>query len=118
MYTVELDDIAARELAKWARLRGVDPSVLASEAILAYFRAQAERILDEEDEAFKRLHPELVKSIFGEYAAIHRGELVDHDRDLSALYLRISQRFDDYPVLLRRVKSEPEEVFTILSPRI
>lgn len=118
MNTVELDEIAARELAKWARLRAVDPSVLASEAIRAHLRAETHRILEEEDIAYKRLHPELVQTIFGEYAAIHGGELVDHDIDLAALYERIEQRFEGIPVLLRKVKSDPEEVIFVRSPRI
>jgi hypothetical protein len=118
MNTVELDEIAARELANWARAHAVDPSVLASEAILAHLRLQAERKLDEEAEAFKRLHPELVQSIFGEYAAIHDGELVDHDVNLATLYGRIQKRFEGIPVLLRKVKTDPEEVIYVRSPRI
>lgn len=118
MNTVELGEMTARELAKWARAREVDPSVLADEVIRAYLRAEAHRILEEEDKAFKRLHPELVQSIFGEYAAIHDGELVDHDVDQVALFLRVEERFGGLPVFIRRVKSEPEEVFVVRSPRI
>jgi hypothetical protein len=118
MNTVELQERTARELAMLARAREVDPSVLADEAVRAYLRAERHRALEEEDKAYKRLHPDLVHSIFGEYAAVHGGELVDHDVDLLALYLRVEKRFEDLPVLIRKVKSEPEEVIVVRSPRI
>lgn len=118
MNTVELDERTARELANWARARAVDPSVLASEAVRAHLRAERHRALEEEDKAYQRLHPDLVQSIYGEYAAVYGGELVDHDADLLALYLRVEKRFEDLPVLIRKVKSEPEEVIVVRSPRI
>jgi predicted transcriptional regulator len=118
MNTVELDERTARELAEWAQAQEVDLSALASEAIRAYLRAQAQRVMDQEAAAFRKLHPQLLETIPDEYAAIHRGELVDHDPDLVTLYKRISQRFGSLPVLMRQVKPEPEQVFVIRSPRI
>ncbi len=54
----------------------------------------------------------------GEYVAIHRGEVMDHDLDQRTLYLRVRARFGRQPVLI--VKSDwlamPE--FTLHSPRM
>jgi deoxyadenosine/deoxycytidine kinase len=118
MNTVELGEMTARKLAEWSQAREVDPSVIADEAIRAYLQAQAQRVMDQEIAAFRKLHPQLLETIPDEYAAIHDGELVDHDPDLVTLYGRISQRFGSFPVLMRQVKPEPEQVFVIRSPRI
>lgn len=118
MSTIELGEVTARKLAEWARAREVDPSAVADEAIRVYLHAQAQRVMDEEAAAFRKLHPHLLETIPNEYAAIHGGELVDHDPDLVTLYRRISQRFGSLPVLMRQVKTEPEQVYVIRSPRI
>jgi hypothetical protein len=118
MYTVELDDKAMRDLTALAQARNVEVSVIASEAVRAYIRAEAQRAMEKEVAAFHQLHPHLLETIPNEYAAIHGGKLVDHDPDLVTLYERISKQFDGLPVLLRQVRAEPEEVLVIRSPRI
>ena len=118
MVSVELDEKTLGELADLARARDIELSVLASEAIRAYLRAEAQRAMQEEATAFRQLHPRLLETIPNEYAAIHSGELVDHDQDLVALYERIVKRFGNLPVLMRQVRSEPEQLILIRSPRI
>lgn len=66
--------------------------------------------IDQEIAAFHRLHPMLWSNHAGEYAAIHKGELVDHDSDRVALLKRITQNFPDDFVLVRPIREEPEIV--------
>ena len=115
---IRLDEKTALELGQLARERSVEPSALANEAIRAYLRSAARNDMDQEADAFRRLHPELFATIPGQYAAIYRGQLVDHDADQLALYQRIEARFQGLPVLIRHVRPEVETTIMVHSPRI
>jgi hypothetical protein len=115
---IRLDEKTALELGQLARERSVEPSALANEAIRAYLRSAARADMDQDAEAFRRLHPELLATIPGQYAAVYRGQLVDHDMDQLALYQRVEARFVAQPVLIRQVRSEVEQTIMIQSPRI
>lgn len=116
--TIELEDSTARELVHLARMRAVEPSALAGEAIRSYLRAEARRAMAQEIEAFHRLHSSLLATIAGEYVAIYRGEVVDHDADQLALFQRVEARFGGLPVLIRQVRPEIEQTIMVRSPRI
>jgi len=60
---IRLDEKTALELGQLARERSVEPSALANEAIRAYLRSAARDDMDQEAEAFRRLHPELLATI-------------------------------------------------------
>ena len=115
---IGLDQRTALELGQLARERAMDPSALANEAIRAYLRSAARDDMDQEAEAFRRLHPELLATIPGQYAAVYRGQLVDHDVDQLALYQRVQARFEGQPILIRQVRPEVEQTLMIHSPRI
>jgi hypothetical protein len=51
----------------------------------------------------------------GEYVAIHNGEVVEHDLEQRALYLRVRQRFDATAVLLIHADWDALPEFTIHS---
>ncbi len=115
---IGLDERTALELGRVAREREMELSVLAGEAIRAYLRAAARHEMEQEAQAFRCLHPDLLATISGQYAAIYRGELVDHDIDQLALYQRIEARFHGLPVLIRQVRSEVETTVMVHSPRV
>ena len=115
---IGLDEKTAHDLVQLARVRAVEPSALAGEAIRTYLRSEAQRAMEQEAEAFRRLHPELLATIPGQYAAVCRGQLVDHDVDQLALYQRIEARFQGLPVLIRQVRPDVEQTIMIHSPRI
>ena len=115
---IGLDERTALELGQLARERAVEPSILAGEAIRAYLRSAARDDMDQEAEAFRRLHPDMLATIPGHYAAVYRGQLVDHDVDQLALYQRIEARFHGLPVLIRQVRPEVERTIMVHSPRI
>ena len=113
MFSIKLDDKTARELNWLAKERNADPNSLAVEAIQAHLRAEARRAMEEEVDAFRRLRPQLLESIPGEYAAIYQGQLVDHDSDLLALLRRVEERYAGRPVLIRLVQAGAEPVIRV-----
>jgi len=115
---IGLSEKTARDLTQFANARAAEPSALAEEAIRAYLRSEARLAMDQEAEAFRRLHPDLRATIPGQYAAIYRGQLVDHDTDQLALFQRTQARFAGLPVLIRQVRSEIEQTIMVRSPRI
>lgn len=72
----------------------------------------------QEVQAYKRLHPALVKTHLGQFVAIYQGQLVDHDRDKDALFWRIKENFPDQIVLQREVTINPDPVLHFRSPRL
>jgi post-segregation antitoxin (ccd killing protein) len=114
---IGLDEKTAHDLAQLARARAVEPSALAGEAIRSYLRTEAQRTMEREAEAFRRLHPDLLATISGDYAAIYGGQLVDHGSDQLVLFQRIETRFPGQPVLIRQVRSDVEQTIMVRSPR-
>ncbi len=70
-----------------------------------------------EEAAFRHLHPQLQKALRGRYVAIYEGQLVDHDADQVALYLRVKAQYGKAFVWIAPVLAEPEEVYVTRSPR-
>jgi hypothetical protein len=118
MFAIELTQETIHDLEQVARARAVEPKALAEQAIRAYLRAEAQRAMQQEAEAFRRLHTDLLATIPGQYAAIHGEQLVDHDLDQLALLGRIEARFPGLPVLIRQVRTEVEQTIMVRSPRI
>ncbi len=77
-----------------------------------------QRDIEQESDAFKRLHPELLKTMPGEFAAIYQGQLVDHDVDQMVLFQRIETAYPGQPVLIRQVRPEVEQTIMVRSPRV
>jgi len=61
--------------------------------------------LDGEIEAYERMHTQLCRSHFGQYVAVHNGQLIDSDFDFEPLFLRVQAKLGDGPFLVRRVTS-------------
>ncbi len=70
-----------------------------------------------EIEAYKELHPQLVKQYKGKFVAIFQGRLVDHDKDPVALLKRIKENYPGQTVLQRKVEETPDKVLRFRSPR-
>jgi hypothetical protein len=58
------------------------------------------------------------KRYAGEYVAVHEGQVVDHDADQRALFLRMRSRYGRRPVLIVRADWDTAPVYTIHSPRL
>jgi hypothetical protein len=116
--TIGLDEKTSHDLEQIARVRAVEPVILAREAIRSFLRAETRRAIEQEANAFRQLHPELIRTIPGEFAAIRKGRLVDHDVDQLALFDRIEAAYPGEPVLIRQVRPEVEQTIDVRSPRI
>jgi hypothetical protein len=64
--------------------------------------------ISRESEAYRQMHAALKKRFFGQYVAVHDGDVVDHDADESKLWQRIRQRFGHTPVMITQVGETPE----------
>lgn len=80
------------------------------------FEASEEEI--REEAAFRQLHPELRKLYPDQFVAIYGGELVDHDEDFATLNKRIRDTFGHKFVWIAPVLEQPEETWSVLSPRL
>ncbi len=76
-----------------------------------------EKGVEREIQAFHDMHAVLLERHAGEYVALHKGELVDHDLHKRALYQRIEKAYPAQFVLLRRVDSTPEQALYFRSPQ-
>lgn len=77
-----------------------------------------EQQVQAEIRAYHRLHPMLWETYPGEHVAIYGQNMVDHDKDYTALYQRIDEAYRDEFVLLRHVEKEPERELCMRSPRL
>ncbi len=62
--------------------------------------------------------PELRKQYEGEYIAVHRGQVIDHDPDLRTLHLRVFAEIGHAVVLLKKVTNQPDRELVFRSPRL
>lgn len=99
-----------------AQQEGQDVDDLINEAVARYLRERQQAKLDREIAAYQTMHEELLREHAGEWVAIHRQTLVDHDTDRAALYRRIRQRYGRTSVLLREVTADPVEEVWVRTP--
>lgn len=116
--TVTIRDQVARQLTKVANEQALSPEALVEKAIRELLRVEADRILAREMEAFRVLHPVLLQQYPKQYVGIRQGQLIDHDADQLALYLRLDEQYPDEVILLKQVCPSIEEVYTIRSTQV
>jgi hypothetical protein len=92
-------------------------SDLVNEAVRAYLRQRDDEKIRQEQAAYERMHPSLVKTHFGKWVAVHEGQLVDSDADDVALHRRVLVGYPDVAVLITRVESSPVREIWLRSPR-
>lgn len=102
-----------------AQSQNLSTDEILDKAVWEYLDRWASQKIRSEQDAFAKLHTNLVTTYFGEYVAIHDGALVDHDQDHRTLHLRIRQKFGRMPILLRQVTEDinPPTLFW-RSPRL
>jgi len=106
------------QLKTIAKEEGTTPQVLGEKAIRRYLRAETRRKIQREEEAFHAAHAELLAMYPGQYVAVYRGQVIDHDPDQLALFRRIEQHYADTPVLIRQITPEPQETYVFRSPQV
>ncbi len=73
--------------------------------------------MKQEQTAFQVMKAALLQHYEEQYVAVHHGEVVDHDPDQTALALRISERYPDTAVLIKKVSTDPDKILRMRSPR-
>jgi len=73
--------------------------------------------MQQEVAAYHELHQDLWQNFPGQYVAVYQGQVVDHDGEQLALYLRIRQRYPGKVVLIRQVRPEVEKSWTMRTPK-
>jgi hypothetical protein len=123
---VPLSESTYKRVKQWADSRRQD----VGEAIAEYLddtlpTADNHAVpLSEEDEAvareeaaYIRLHPQLKKTHFGQYVAVHNGRLIDQDTDYGAILKRVDQQYPDEFVWVAKVEDEAIGTLYFRSPR-
>jgi hypothetical protein len=113
--TVSVETIT--QLKEIADKRGTSAEELAEQAIRQFLRNETQRMIQRESKAFRAMHAELLAKYPRQYVAVYQGQVVDHDADQLALFLRVDEQYPQAPLLIKQVLSNPEEVYTFLSPR-
>lgn len=125
--TVPLSEKTYARVKQWAELRQQDMG----EAIAGYLTsnlpdakdvvvapAEEDEPVQQEMEAYIRLHPELKKTHFGKHVAVYGGQLIDTDDDFGVLFERIDVQYPDEFVWMTQVKEEPIETLHVRSIRL
>jgi len=110
-YFAESDDLELVIRAGFAVVR-----VKGTESAFPAHERQGEML--QEVAAFEAQHSILVKKYLGEYVAIHKGQLVDHDADHIQLVRRIDVRYPDEIVLIRQVQEQLPSPLRGPTPRL
>ncbi len=80
-------------------------------------RDHAQQKMQQEITAYYHMHTDLLQHFKGQYVAVHQGQVVDHDAEQLALYLRIRQHYPEEVVLIRQVRPEAEKSWMIRTPK-
>ena len=85
-------------------------------AVRSYQRERNREKLRKEIAAYEVMHPQIKEKYLGEWVAVHDGQLVDHDPDRAALYMRVRQAYGNLSVLIREVTEEPSRDLWLRTP--
>jgi hypothetical protein len=77
-------------------------------ALRLYLWELDRRQISKESAIYRQRHAELKARYLGQYIAMHKGQVVDHDTDFQALRQRIRQRFGRTPVMIALVEDVAE----------
>ncbi len=116
--TVTLTRETADGLHQAATQLGVSSTELAERAIRQYLRQESEKKVEQEETAYRQQHPQLLEQFVGQYIAMHKGDVIDHDADELRLYLRVRQQYPSTGVLIKHVSPRLETVWQIRSPKL
>jgi hypothetical protein len=92
-------------LEQLARAQANTAEEVLESAVRDYLDRIDEQIIHNETEAFWAMQNVLLEKYPGEHVAIHRGEVIDHDRDVKRLEARVRSKFGLLPLLIAPVKS-------------
>ncbi|MCH7928609.1 MAG: hypothetical protein IID03_11640 [Candidatus Dadabacteria bacterium] len=71
--------------------------------------------IKDESKAYREQKAEIEEKYMGQYVAVYRGEVVDHDSDKSTLLHRFYDTFGNKTVYIKKV-GEPERIYKVHTP--
>jgi|SRR5215813_2015788 len=80
--------------------------------------SESDDLFEAEKSAFEAMREKLLVQYEGQYVAIYKGQVVDHDSDKLRLGLRVYSQFGYQPIYVQLVTSEGLPVKRIVSPQI
>ncbi len=86
----------------------VSTDEMLARALRRYLWELDRRKIAEEMKAYRLKHAELKREYLGQYIAMHRGQVMDHDVDFQALRCRVRQQFGHTAVMITRVDETPD----------
>lgn len=80
--------------------------------------SQKREQMEQEQNAFRRQHNQLLNDYQGEYVAMYQGKVIDHDGDRLKLVARIDEKYANDVVLIKQVSDKPDDLLHMRSPRL
>ncbi len=117
MVTVTLKPDVAEQVSQLAEETQTQAETIVDEALRNYLAQARREKLEAENLAFEQQRMTLLAQYRGEYVALHGGRVIDHDRDVRALHLRVFAKLAHMPVLLKQVTESPDRELLLRSPR-
>jgi hypothetical protein len=82
---------------------------LVNEAVARYVRERQRAKIQRETAAYEAMFDQLARDYSGQWVAVHDGQVIDHDPDISTLYARTRARYGRTSVLIRQVGAVADE---------
>lgn len=110
MPTVAIEPTLYQRVEQAALESQVSTSEMFTQALRRYLWELDRRKIAEESKAYRRQHAELKERYLGQYIAMHKGRVVDHDSDFQTLRQRVRQQFGRTAVMITLIEdlAEPE----------
>lgn len=110
MPTVAIEPTLYQRVEQAALESQVSTGEMFTQALRRYLWELDRRKIAEESKAYRRQHADLMERYLGQYIAMHKGQVVDHDPDLQTLRQRVRQQFGRTAVMITQVEevAEPE----------
>jgi hypothetical protein len=118
MATIILQPNLAEQVTQMAEIAGIGATDLISEAINEYLKRFSDEKIEAEAQAFEEMYETLKEQYFGQFVAVHNGQVVDADANFETVFLRVQARFGRIPILIRCVGEEPTVELHFRSPRL
>jgi hypothetical protein len=104
MPTVAIEPTLYQRVEQAALESQVSTGEMFTQALRRYLWELDRRKITEESRVYRRRHAELKERYLGQYIAMHKGQVVDHDPDFQTLRQRVRQEYGRTAVMIALVE--------------
>lgn len=115
---IQLDSDLVTSLEEVTRQQGEKMEDVLAGLVQEYLRQVRRDKIRQEMKWYQTSHAALKESYPRQHVAIHEGQVVDHDPDVTLLAQRIRQHYGRIPILITQITDDPVPEFTIRHPRL